>query len=119
MRCAAQRVMSRHVRFSSRILPVLAALLGLSIGVAAADEASQGAPGRPAAELQRIALAALEACDPVIEFDPTTPDKPVVAVRFRPNAAKLALLEMSNILEYFANVMGRRIASPAGEAARA
>ena len=41
------------------------------------------------------------------------------ALRFRPNAAKLALLEMSNILEYFANVMGRRIASPAGEAARA
>src|SRR2546422_3629656 len=29
--------------------------------------------------------------------------------RFRPNAAKVALLEMSGILEYFANVMGRQL----------
>ena len=40
-------------------------------------------------------------------------------LRFRPEAAKMALLEMSSILEYFANVMGRRVASLAGEAARA
>ncbi|MBI3667826.1 MAG: hypothetical protein HY236_16615 [Acidobacteria bacterium] len=39
--------------------------------------------------------------------------------RFQPNAAKTALLEMSSILEYFANVMGSRVAALAGEAARA
>lgn len=39
--------------------------------------------------------------------------------RFRPTAAKLALLEMSGTLEYFANVMGQRFASLATEAIRA
>lgn len=40
-------------------------------------------------------------------------------LRFRPAAAKLALLEMSGVLEYFANTMGRRFASLASEAVRA
>ena len=38
--------------------------------------------------------------------------------RFGPSAAKLALLEMSSILEYFANVMGRRFATLAVETER-
>jgi hypothetical protein len=41
------------------------------------------------------------------------------ALRFRPTAAKAALLEMSGTLEYFANAMGRRFASLTGQAARA
>ena len=41
------------------------------------------------------------------------------ALRFRPNVAKMALLEMSGILEYFANVMGRRFATLATESVRA
>ncbi len=40
-------------------------------------------------------------------------------LRFRPGAAKVALLEMSGTLEYFACAMGRRFASPAGDASRA
>ena len=39
-------------------------------------------------------------------------------MRFRPSAAKVALLEMSGILEYFANVMGRRFAALTAGAAR-
>ncbi len=39
--------------------------------------------------------------------------------RSRPNAAKLALLEMSSTLEFFANAMGRRFATVAADAARA
>ena len=35
--------------------------------------------------------------------------------QFRPTSAKLALLEMSGTLEYFANAMGRRFATVAGE----
>lgn len=35
-------------------------------------------------------------------------------VRFLPTSAKMALLEMSSVLEYFANVMGRRFAVLAG-----
>lgn len=43
-----------------------------------------------------------------------------VVMHFRPTAAKLALLEMSGTLEYFANAMGQRFASlAAGKAARA
>jgi hypothetical protein len=38
--------------------------------------------------------------------------------RFRPDSAKLALLEMSNTLEFFANAMGRRFATLASDAAR-
>ena len=41
-----------------------------------------------------------------------------VTVKIRPQAAKLPLLEMSGTLEYFANVMGRRFATVAGQAAR-
>lgn len=37
-------------------------------------------------------------------------------LRFRPTAAKMALLEMSGVLEYFANVMGRRFASLTAQA---
>ena len=33
-----------------------------------------------------------------------------VASRIRPDAARMALLEMSGVLEYFANVMGQRFA---------
>ena len=40
-------------------------------------------------------------------------------LRFRPTAAKLALLEMSGTLEYFANAMGQRFAAIASEAANA
>jgi len=36
-------------------------------------------------------------------------------LRFRPGAAKVALLEMSGTLEYFAGAMGRRFASLTGE----
>ncbi|MBI3696430.1 MAG: hypothetical protein HY238_16525, partial [Acidobacteria bacterium] len=36
--------------------------------------------------------------------------------RFRPTSAKLALLEMSGTLEYFANAMGRRFATVASDA---
>lgn len=39
--------------------------------------------------------------------------------RFRPVTAKMALLEMSGTLEYFANAMGQRFASLAGDAVRA
>jgi hypothetical protein len=39
--------------------------------------------------------------------------------RFRPQSAKVALLEMSGTLEYFANAMGRRFASLAGQAGQA
>lgn len=42
-----------------------------------------------------------------------------VMLRFRPAAAKAALLEMSGTLEYFANAMGRRFAALAGQAAHA
>jgi len=41
-----------------------------------------------------------------------------VGVRLRPESAKLALLEMSGTLDYFANVMGRRFATLASETAR-
>ncbi len=40
-------------------------------------------------------------------------------LRFRPAAAKMALLEMSGTLEYFANAMGRRFATLAGETSQA
>lgn len=38
--------------------------------------------------------------------------------RFRPAAAKLILLEMSGTLEFFANAMGQRFASLAGDVPR-
>jgi hypothetical protein len=41
-----------------------------------------------------------------------------VMAPFRPNAAKMALLEMSTILEYFAGVIGRRQLTPARAAVR-
>ena len=41
-----------------------------------------------------------------------------VTLRLRPHSAKLALLEMSSTLEYFANAMGRRFATLAAETAR-
>ena len=40
-------------------------------------------------------------------------------LRFRPESAKLALLEMSGTLEYFANAMGQRFAAVASEASEA
>ena len=42
-----------------------------------------------------------------------------VIMRFRPESVSLALLEMISILEYFADVMGRRMASPASVNVRA
>jgi hypothetical protein len=38
--------------------------------------------------------------------------------RFNPSAAKTAMVEMSAILEYFANVMGQRLAMPASQPVR-
>ncbi len=42
-----------------------------------------------------------------------------VVSRFRPSNAKLALLEMSGVLEYFAHVMGQRFATIAAESVSA
>jgi hypothetical protein len=40
-------------------------------------------------------------------------------LRLRPSSAKVALLEMSGTLEYFASAMGRRFASLASDASQA